>query len=358
MRLLTPRTRLGLHRAAASARSASEILRLLPSRHPLVAFGPAVLSAFAVAATVAAGPLHAVAGPELGFGGCTADLMGVFGPVLDRYRVSEAEKWTLSRLPGGRDVLWDEAGIYTLHATALLTAVRDVAWGAGPSVRRLVKAQRWGDQVRLEPMSATAEGVAAHPAAVAALERRRAFQLADPSARRVLVFAGPPGTGKTVSAMWMAERLGTRCLRVPPATLAGSPAVLWAALEVLAPDVVIFDDVDRVETPEILDLFERLHTSTAPSTTILTANRVPDDTALWRPSRVDEIVRIDTVDPATIVQLLGRDPDARELTLSAAAAAELAARARAGVADEGRLLARAGCGLAVPDPAEKTNAWS
>lgn len=392
-----------------------------------------------------AGPLERVAGVPLGLGlgSDIAHVLPLLRPVLDRGLRGAWEDWRCSVVhgpaqaatsrPGPIEVLWCETSLATDAPEDLFAAARAFLWEAvgvsyvpdpssGPALRpdagpgpgpsrwlRLVLPSAWRDALDVgpgdppgDPLGAGGGGGGGRAAldlpgpAAEALERRRLLLMREAGHRRVVMFAGPPGTGKTQAARAVASLLGaSRVLQIPLATLRAAPPALWAALVVLRPDVVICDDVDRApDLDALLDFFERLHGPSGPQTTLLTANlprwdpgggggtepassgAVPNDAdgvpipvaalrpgpgagaadnldpALWRPSRVDEVVWIDRTDATTLEAILGRRLDAtrhdgggNESELTAASAAELARRERAQIRDEGRCVQRSRQGL-------------
>lgn len=104
---------------------------------------------------------------------------------------------------------------------------------------------------------------------------------------------GPPGTGKTSFAMKFAEKLGTRTLKLGAVSLNHiSVKELDYILRHLAPEFLIIDDVDKIQTgnalPTLLDIVQRFKTGDGQTTLLLTANTITDfDTGFFRPNRID-----------------------------------------------------------------------
>ena len=130
--------------------------------------------------------------------------------------------------------------------------------------------------------------------------RCKAFQSRNLS--RKIMFHGPPGCGKTTLARSLARSIGTgHTLRIEASAIehAGASAAM-NFVRILAPKVVLFDDLDRCQdtTEEILHYMERAASSGKKSSingmiVIGTANAVETiDPALLRPGRFDEVVSV------------------------------------------------------------------
>lgn len=132
---------------------------------------------------------------------------------------------------------------------------------------------------------------------------------------RSYLFAGPPGTGKSVAIRWLASELGLTSLRVDLRALtetSGAEAVaadLEDMLYLLRPEVLILDDIDRAEvTPSLLTFLElaqricRVVIGSANSVAVMRG-------ACVRPGRFDEIMRIDKLDQEVLKKLVGTDVD-------------------------------------------------
>lgn len=103
---------------------------------------------------------------------------------------------------------------------------------------------------------------------------------------------GPPGTGKTASAMAICRATGGRLLKLSAGSLCqfGGDGPALDGIQFVAPTLVLIDDIDSVSMSSaqdvILDAMESLRQSGA--TVILTANDVHKlPAAMLRPGRID-----------------------------------------------------------------------
>lgn len=109
---------------------------------------------------------------------------------------------------------------------------------------------------------------------------------------RTYLFFGPPGTGKTASAMAICRATGGRLLKLSAGSLCqfGGDGPALDGIQFVAPTLVLIDDIDSVSMSSaqdvILDAMESLRQSGA--TVILTANDVHKlPAAMLRPGRID-----------------------------------------------------------------------
>ncbi len=153
---------------------------------------------------------------------------------------------------------------------------------------------------------------------------------------RAYLLEGPPGTGKSLAIRWLVERLNMSSVRIDMGMLArnhdgyGSAVAtsLDTILQLLRPQAMILDDIDRVEvSAPLLSFLERARQTC--SVIIASANSLkPMQGATIRPGRFDDIVRVEFLDRSVLEVLLKDDPDLvdRLSKLPAAYVAEFAKR--------------------------------
>ena len=131
---------------------------------------------------------------------------------------------------------------------------------------------------------------------------------------RSYLFAGPPGTGKSMFIRHLAAHLELSSLRVELSVLAASQhanQIIGTSVETLVkllrPDLLILDDIDRVRSSgRLLHFLEfgarefRLVLASANCTEKMMG-------AALRPGRFDEVITIDRLDRAVLSALIGDD---------------------------------------------------
>lgn len=115
---------------------------------------------------------------------------------------------------------------------------------------------------------------------------------------RSYMFYGPPGTGKTSQALRFADALGGRICRMDGTAFASlGYGQITDCLEMIAPDVVLVDDVDKIGNSSnlnhLLNLMEEIKQRKCTSM-VFTCNKVKDfDKGFLRPNRIDTWVKFD-----------------------------------------------------------------
>jgi len=108
---------------------------------------------------------------------------------------------------------------------------------------------------------------------------------------RSYIFLGAPGTGKTTLAFRLAERLGQSMLAFDHTLLAHSGRWITRSVPLLDPDIILFDDIDRIwDASSLLFHLDAINAG-RPRVMIGTINnlkRLPK--ALRRPGRFDCVV--------------------------------------------------------------------
>lgn len=137
------------------------------------------------------------------------------------------------------------------------------------------------------------------------------WRLHDSGHRVGLLLDGPPGTGKSEVLRYVAAQLGRRVLRASLSK--NSRSVVAVFVRHLRPDVVILDDIDRMETEHALEAVDQiLAEGVAVLASSNDASKVCD--ALLRSGRIDLHHRFEGCDPDLFKRLvLGFDAEEVEL---------------------------------------------
>lgn len=147
---------------------------------------------------------------------------------------------------------------------------------------------------------------------------------------RSILLYGPPGTGKTSIANFIMKEYSDFSVMIKNMCEFEKTDKYWHYLACLNPDVVVFNDLDRVGYLEdLLEHFEGL--KRMGKIVIATINHLKDmDSALIRPGRFDRLVEVDKLDLEFVDTLVGGDLELRELCkgLSAASIQEMMVRVR------------------------------
>jgi hypothetical protein len=169
------------------------------------------------------------------------------------------------------------------------------------------------------------------------LDRMTKFLVAEEP--RGYLLGGVPGTGKSITIRWLAGVLGLSSIRVDLRLLAGESdrrgssivVGLETMLKALKPDMMILDDLDRIEVDaSVLQFLELARQSCR--IVIASANSISElSGAAIRPGRFDDIITFEKLDREVIIRILGpgnADLVDMVLDLPAAYVAEFARRCK------------------------------
>lgn len=150
-------------------------------------------------------------------------------------------------------------------------------------------------------------------------ERAEAFLNEDEMRSYLLI--GVPGTGKSTAVQHLTRELKLKSLRIPLSELSsesidmeGPAFELSLLVQIVRPEVVIFDDIDRASYTKQGDLLEFMEVARKYVKILLATVNDPNKviTALKRPERFDDHLKVPTLDPQTIKSILGDEGDLAE----------------------------------------------
>jgi len=124
---------------------------------------------------------------------------------------------------------------------------------------------------------------------------------------RSLLFYGPPGVGKTTLVGRMAEKMGGKLVILHPDTIDNIEMPLLSLLNLLNPDIILFDDIDRInEFNDVLAYLEELNRFKKANRLIIgTVNnlhRMPEP--MKRPGRFDQIMKFEAPNSEQIREII------------------------------------------------------
>lgn len=130
----------------------------------------------------------------------------------------------------------------------------------------------------------------------------------DSGISRSIMLYGPPGTGKSTMARTIVSNLSMKSLRLRVEDIGNvDPVTVYEAINIFEPDAIILDDFDRLTDQasmlETLEFFQR-HVKLVIAT-VNDKDRL--DSALLRPGRFDELIKIHQIDEEAVKAILGKD---------------------------------------------------
>jgi len=136
---------------------------------------------------------------------------------------------------------------------------------------------------------------------------RKLQMFRDMGFTRSLLFHGPPGVGKTTLVGRMVEKMGGKLIILHPDTIDCIEMSLLSLLNLLNPDIILFDDIDRIhEFNDILAYLEELNRFNKTNRLIIgTVNDLYAMPApMRRPGRFDQIIKFGPPNKAQILEIV------------------------------------------------------